>query len=86
MERRKGETPDTGRRRRSADPREDWALLRDKLLLGLGSLIVGGLSLAAVFGNIHNPEIALAGMTVGAGLLGTPMFLRWDESRDKRKP
>jgi hypothetical protein len=64
---------------------EDFALLRDKILLGLGSLIVGGLSLAAVFGNIHNPEIALATLTVGAGLLGAPTILRWDERRDRHR-
>jgi hypothetical protein len=81
MERRNGMTPDSGHRRRETDSREEFALLRDKILLGLGSLIVGGLSLAAVFGNIHNPEIALASLTVGAGLLGAPTILRWDERR-----
>jgi hypothetical protein len=55
-------------------------LLRDKILLGLGSIIVGGLSLAAVFGNIHSTDVALACLTVGAGLLGAPTILRWDEA------
>ena len=64
---------------------EDFALRRDKLLLGLGSLILTGLSAAAVFGTIHNPEVALACLTVAAGLLGGPTFLRWDERRDRRR-
>ena len=63
---------------------EDFALLRDKILLGLGSLIVSGLSLAAVFGSIHSPDIALACLTVAAGLLGAPTIMRWDEGRKRR--
>lgn len=81
MDRRKGQAADTGQRRRE----EDFALVRDKILLGLGSLIVGGLSVAAVFGHIHSTDIALACLTVGAGLLGAPTILRWDESRGRRR-
>lgn len=84
MDRRENAEPDTGERRRQTD-REDFALLRDKVLLGLGSVIVAGLSLAAVFGSIHNGEVALACLTVGAGLLGAPTMLRWDETRDRRR-
>jgi hypothetical protein len=80
MDRRQSQS-DTGHRRRETDRREDFALLRDKILLGLGTVIVGGLSLAAVFGNIHSTDVALACLTVGAGLLGAPTILRWDESK-----
>ena len=83
MDRRTSQKNDTGHRQRAAD--EDWALLRDKILLGLGSLIVGGLSFAAVFVDIHSTELAIAALTVGASLLGAPMILRWDERRDRRE-
>jgi hypothetical protein len=84
MDRRTSQKSDTGHRRRDTDRIEAFALLRDKILLGLGSLIVGGLSVAAVFGHIHSTDIALACLTVGAGLLGAPTILRWDEGRGRR--
>lgn len=64
---------------------EDFALLRDKILLAIGSLIVLGTSIAAIFTNIHNTEVALAALTVGGGLLGAPTFLRWDESKARKR-
>ena len=85
MDRRNSQKPDTGRRQRETDRQQDFALLRDKILLGLGSLIVGGLSLAAVFVDIHSTELAVAALTAGASLLGAPMILRWDEGRYRRR-
>lgn len=61
--------------------REDFALLRDKILLGVG---IGGIliiALAAVFVDIKNPELALAALTICGGLLGAPTFLRYDEKK-----
>ena len=67
------------------DKREDFALLRDKLLLGFG---MGGfviIALAAIFIDIKNPEIALAALTLCGTLLGAPTFLRYDERRSAAK-
>lgn len=63
---------------------EEFSLFRDKVLLGIGSVIVIGIAMAAIFGNIHNPEVALAALTVGGGLLGAPTILRWDEAKERR--
>jgi hypothetical protein len=88
LDERRGTDPDSsdsGRRRRATDKEEDFALFRDKVLLGIGALIVNGIALAAVIGNIRNPEVALAALTVGGGLLGAPTILRWDEKARRRK-
>jgi hypothetical protein len=77
--------PDTGERRREMDEYEEFALRRDKILLGLGVFIVVSMGAAAVLGSVKNTEIALAVLTIGGGLLGAPSFLRWDELRGKRR-
>lgn len=64
---------------------DEFALLRDKVLLGLGCLIVLAIGTAAIIGNIHNPEVALAVLTIGGGLLGAPTILRWDEAARRRR-
>jgi hypothetical protein len=79
MDNRNSQKRDTGHRRRDSD--RAFALLREKILLGLGSIIVIGLSVAAVFGHIHSTDVAFGCLTVGAGLLGAPTILRWDEGR-----
>lgn len=84
-DRRKDPTrPDTGRRRRQMDleaRQAEFRLFRDKVLLGLGVVIVLGVGLAAVFIDVQNESLALAALTAGAGLLGAPVALRLDERR-----
>lgn len=77
--------PDNGRRRRGTDSFEALLLLRDKVLLIVGTFVVCGVAIAAVFIDIKNPEIALAALTVGGGLLGGPAILRLDEARQRRR-
>jgi hypothetical protein len=75
---------DTGRRRRQTDLEErqaEFRLFRDKVLLGLGVVIVLGVGLAAVFIDVQNESLALAALAAGAGLLGAPVALRLDERR-----
>jgi len=83
-DRRSGDRPDTGRRRRQQDLAErqaEFRLFRDKVLLALGVTIVLGVGLAAVFIDVQNESLALAALTAGAGLLGAPVALRLDERR-----
>jgi hypothetical protein len=82
-ERRTDATPDTGHRRRESDRMEDFQLLRDKVLLFLGAGIAVVVLIAAIFGNIHNPEVALAVLGLASALLGAPTILRLDERRRK---
>jgi hypothetical protein len=83
-DRRAGHRPDTGARRRESDPKEDFALFRDKVLLLVGVLIVVVISFSAIALNIKSPEVALAGLAAGAGFLGAPSFLKIDENRRRR--
>lgn len=63
---------------------EDFRLWRDKVLLMVGIMGVIGISLAAVVLNIKSESLALAALTVFAGLLGAPTILRLDERRNRR--
>jgi membrane protein implicated in regulation of membrane protease activity len=83
-ERRHQKKDDTGERRRHTDEREEFALLRDKVLLIIGAAIVAVIGAASVFLDIRNQSIALAVLAVGATLLGAPTVLRWDESKGHR--
>lgn len=83
-ERRTGQ-PDVGKRRRRSDPVDEFALFRDRVLLGLGGTIFLVVTGAAIFVDIRNPEVALAALTVAAGLLGAPSILRLDEARQRRR-
>lgn len=76
---------DTGHRRREMDQYEEWALRRDKLLLGVGLFIVVTVGIASILVDIKNPEIALAVLAAGGGFAGAPSVLRWDEARSRRK-
>jgi hypothetical protein len=67
------------------DPQQEFGLFRDKVLLGLGSVVLAGIAIASIFGNIRNQEVALAALAVAATLLGAPTVLRWDESSARRK-
>jgi hypothetical protein len=86
-ERRRGELPDTGERRRKTDEecQADFKLLRDKVLLMVGTFGVLFIAIASVFLDVKNSTIALAALTVCAGLLGAPVALRLDEriNRDR---
>jgi hypothetical protein len=84
QERRGSPAPDNGARRRREDlerRQDEFRLFRDKVLLGLGALIVLGVGLAAIFADVKNESLALAALTVGGGLLGAPTILRLDERR-----
>lgn len=80
-ERRAGKTPDTGERRRAGERVEDFRLLRDKILLGLGVTGVAVITGAAISIGVKDSALALAALTVFATLLGAPTFLRLDERR-----
>jgi hypothetical protein len=83
-ERRSGDLPDSGERRRAGDLEdrvEAFRLLRDEVLLGLGVVGVVGLTVAAVTIGVKDSALALAALTVFATLLGAPTFLRLDERR-----
>jgi energy-converting hydrogenase Eha subunit A len=60
-------------------------LLRDKIILTIGCAGVIGIGLAAIFLRIRNPEIALAALTIFAGLLGFPGVVRLDEIARRRR-
>lgn len=77
--------PDSGHRRRESDPVDDFALFRDRVLLALGGTILLVVTGAAIFVKIKNPEVALAAVTVAAGLLGAPSIIRLDEQRQRRR-
>lgn len=83
-ERRGNAKQDSGRRRRETDRRNDFNLLRDRVLLGIGGAMVLAVSAAAIFFPIRNPEVALAALTLGGALLGVPSVLRLDEARRER--
>ena len=83
-DRRTHSKPDSYRRRRQTDPARE-ALLRDRVLLAFGVAIVFSIALAAIFVDIKNPEVALAALTVGGGLLGAPSIIRLDEARQRRR-
>lgn len=84
-ERRAGQHSDSGRRRRKTDPVDDFALFRDRALLAIGGAIVVVIAAAAIFVDIKNPEVALAALTLGGGLLGAPSMIRLDEARQRRR-
>jgi hypothetical protein len=84
-ERRHGRKPDTGHRRREVDPVDEFNLFRDKVLLVIGGFILLSDTLAAIFLNIKNPEVAIAVATAAAGFLGAPSILRLDERRGRRE-
>jgi hypothetical protein len=75
---------DSGRRRRSSDPEADFNLLRDRIILGVGVVIVIVVTGSAIFLPIRDPELALAALTLGGALLGVPSVLRFDELRRSR--
>lgn len=64
---------------------DEFRLLRDKVLLGLGTTGLTALTIAAVFVGFKNEAIALALATIFAGLLGAPAVLRLDEKRSNNK-
>lgn len=64
--------------------REEFALLRDKVLLVVGVVGILGIAFAAVITDVKNPEVALAALTIFGGLLGAPTVLRLDEKRGKK--
>lgn len=67
------------------DKRDEFALMRDKLLLGFGMGGIIVIVLSAIFLEIKNPELALAALTICGGLLGAPTILRYDERRAARE-
>lgn len=80
---------DTGQRRRKTDiveRQEEFRLLRDKILLAVGSVGVMGVGFAAVAVGIKDSAVALAALTVFATLLGAPTVLRLDEKRRNGSP
>lgn len=88
LERRGSREGDSGARRRDSDPerdRDDFLLFRDKLLLTVGSVGVCGIGLAAIFLPIKNTEIALAALTIFAGLLGLPGIVKLDQRAARRR-
>lgn len=85
-DRRTGERGDTGERRRAVDiseRREEFRLLRDKILLTLGVCGVLGITLSAVLFGVKDLTLALAALTLFGGLLGAPTVLRLDEHRQE---
>lgn len=83
-ERRDGDSGDTGDRRRSSDVyerQEEFRLLRDKILLTVGTLGVVGIAVAAIAVGIKDSAVALAALAVFGTLLGVPTALRLDEKR-----
>lgn len=88
MTERRGTKEDSGVRRRATDPvreRDDFMLFRDKVLLTVGSIGVTGIGLASVFLKIHNAEIAIAALTVFAGLLGLPSVMKLDQRAARKR-
>jgi hypothetical protein len=61
---------------------EEFRLFRDKVLLGLGTVGIVGMTLAAVFIGFKNEAIALSLIVAFSGLLGAPTMLRLDERRN----
>lgn len=67
------------------DKRDEFALTRDKFLLGFGMSGIIVIVMASIFLEIRNPELALAALTICGGLLGAPTILRYDERRAARE-
>lgn len=60
---------------------EEFKLLRDKVLLVIGSVGVVCVSGAAILIGVKDSAVTLAALTVFATLLGAPTVLRLDEKR-----
>jgi hypothetical protein len=67
------------------DKRDEFVLLRDKILLGLGLWGFVAICTAGVFVHIKNPNVVLAALTLCGALLGAPTFLRIDEKRASKE-
>lgn len=83
-ERRGDSSHDNGERRRKSDVyerQEEFRLLRDKILLTIGAVGVMGIAVASISVGVKDSALALAALTVFAGLLGMPTALRLDEKR-----
>lgn len=80
--------PDTGQRRRRVDleqRQEEFKLLRDKVLLIVGTVGIVAITGAAVLVGVKDSALAIAALSVFAALLGLPTALRIDERRSSGK-
>lgn len=61
--------------------REEFSLLRDKVLLIVGTTGVIGIAVSAITIGVKDAGLALAALTVFGGIMGAPAAFRADESR-----
>jgi hypothetical protein len=80
-ERRQHEAPDYEGPERRRNGRERFILIRDSVLVGVGSFGLIAVTIAALFVGVKDSAVALAVLATCGGLLGLPTLARMDESR-----
>lgn len=65
--------------------REEFKLLRDRVLLAVGTFGVLGIAAASVVVGVKDSAVALAALTLFGGLLGAPTIMRLDEARERKR-
>jgi hypothetical protein len=61
--------------------RERFLLIRDAVLVGVGTVGIMAVTVAALFVGIKDSAVALAALATFGGLLGLPTIARFDERR-----